>query len=258
MSAEFEKAVADVAFLNGEYERAAEMFREGARDGDAMAAFNYGYCLWKGLGVDYDPKEAKSFFAFARELKGGEAAYNLAMLYMRGEGVAKDYRKAYSFMVESAEKGCIEAQLYLGMAYTSGCMFDPDVVAICMIPYHIQEYRDPYFEIEGEVANFEADEIARYAAVKQDANLAFAWFRKAAYHSPDYVEPLLAKARYLYAKCFSDGLGTEANSTVAGKIMFIAADSGSEEAKIYIAENKLVREIDGVTYAPNRLFGGNR
>lgn len=258
MDIEYEKAVADVAFLNGEYEKAAKMFLDGARAGEAMAAFNYGYCLWKGIGVAYDAKEAKSFFSFARELTGGEAAYNLAMLYMRGEGVVRDYRRAFEYMVESAEMDCIEAQLYLGMAYTSGCMFDPDVVGISMIPFHTPEYRDPYFELDGDVPDFEADEIARYAAVKQDAHLAFYWFRKAAYHNPDYVEPLLAKARYLYAKCFSDGLGTEANAVVAGKLMFIAADSGSEEAKIYIAENKLVRELDGYTYSPGRLSGGRR
>ena len=243
MNFEYEKSVADVAFLRGEHETAAKMYLEGARAADAMASFNYGYCLWRALGVAYDPKEAKSFFAFARELAGGEACYNLAMLYMRGEGVTRDYRKAFSYMMYSAEQNCIEAQLYLGMAYTSGCMFDPDVIGISMIPYHTPEYRDPYSELEGEVPDFEADEIARYAAVKQDANLALYWFRKAAYHSPDYVEPLLAKARFLYAKCFADGLGTDANTQVAGKLMFIAADSGSSEAKLYIAENGLTREL---------------
>ena len=257
MNIEYEKAVADVAFLGGEYEKAAKMFLEGARSGDGMAALNYGYCLWKGIGTQYDPKEAKSFYSFARELEGGEAAYNLAMLYMRGEGVLRDYRKAYAFMVESAENGCIEAQLYLGMAYTSGCMFDPDVVAISMIPFHTPEYRDPYFELDGDVPDFEADEIARYAALKQDAPLALYWFRKAAYHSPDYGEPLLAKARYLYAKCFSDGLGTEANAVVAGKLMFIAADSGSEDAKLFIAENGITREL-AASGASDKLAAGRK
>ena len=48
-------------------------------------AFNYGYCLWRGMGAPYDPKEAKSFFAFARDLEGGEACYNIAMLYLADE-----------------------------------------------------------------------------------------------------------------------------------------------------------------------------
>lgn len=255
MCVEYNKSVADVAFLRGEYETAAQMYLTGARAADVTAAFNYGYCLWRGLGVDYDPKEAKSFFAFAREMAGGEACYNLAMLYMRGEGVVRNYKKAFSYMAYSAQLGCIEAQLYLGMAYTSGCMFDPDVIGISMIPYHTPEYRDPYSELDGFVPDFEQDEIERYAAVKQDAHSALAWFRKAAYHSPDYVEPLLAKARYLYAKCFADGLGTDANFVVASKLMFIAADSGSVEAKMFIAENGLTRELEGGAQT-GRLGGG--
>lgn len=256
MCAQYDKSVADVAFLRGDYEAAANMYLSGARAADVGAAFNYGYCLWRGMGTAYNPKEAKSFFAFAREMKGGESCYNLAMLYMRGEGVTRDYKKAFSYMAYSAELDCIEAQLYLGMAYTSGCMFDPDVIGISMIPYHTPEYRDPYFELEGSVPDFERDEIERYGALKQDANLALYWFRRAAYHSPDYVEPLLAKAKYLYAKCFSDGLGTDANFTVAAKLMFIAADSGSVEAKTFIAENGLVRELSAKE--PTQRLGGKR
>ena len=63
----FEKSVADVLFMNGEYERAAEMYLEGARDGEEIAAFNYGYCLLHGYGVNQDPECAKSFFTFARD-----------------------------------------------------------------------------------------------------------------------------------------------------------------------------------------------
>ena len=63
---------ADVLFMRGEYEKAAEMYLEAARDGDIDASFNYGYCLMHGIGVDYDPAEAKSFFAFARDMEGAE------------------------------------------------------------------------------------------------------------------------------------------------------------------------------------------
>ena len=40
-----EKLKADAEFLAGNYETAADMYLEGARDGDALSAFNYGYCL---------------------------------------------------------------------------------------------------------------------------------------------------------------------------------------------------------------------
>ena len=226
-----------------DYEKAAEMYLEGAREGDALASFNYGYCLWRGLGVPYDPREAKSFFAFARDLEGGEACYNIAMLYLHGEGVVKDYVKSYEYMKISAGQGCIEAQLYLGMAYTSGCMFEPDIVGINMIPCHTTEYRNDSFLLDGEVLDFELDEALRYSAIRQDARQAFEWFQTAARHSSAYDEDLVAKGKYLYARCYVDGLGTDFDRDKSVRLMLAAEKSGSPEATAYILENGITREM---------------
>ena len=239
----YNKSTADVAFMEGRISEAAAMYLEGARDGDAMASFNYGYCLWKGLGVDYNPAEAKSFFAFARDLEGGESCYNIAMLYLRGEGVAKDYVKAYEYLKISATQGCIEAQLYLGMAYTSGCMFEPDIVGICMIPFHTPEYRDDTLLLEGDVEDFERDEDLRYSAIKQDSRQAFEWFQTAARHSTSYVEDLVAKGKFLYARCYVDGLGTDFDRDKSVRLMLAAQKSGSAEATAYIIENGISADM---------------
>ena len=239
----YEKLRADVKFLEGDYEGAAKMYLDGARDGDALASFNYGYMLWRGLGVKRDPAEAKSFFAFARDMEGGEACYNIAMLYLHGEGVPKDYKKAYDYMRISASGGCLEAQLYLGMAYTSGCMFEPDVIGISMIPTHKPEYRNYSDMIEGYVPDFEEDEALRYSAVKQDARRAFEWFQIASRHDPTYVEELVAKGKYLYARCYVDGLGTDFDRDKSIRLMLLAGKSGSPEAIQYIAENGITPEM---------------
>ena len=239
----YEKSVADVKFIRGEYAEAAAMYLDGARDGDRQASFNYGYCLWHGFGVDKDPKEAKSFFAFARDMEGGEACYNIAMLYLHGEGVAKDYKKSYEYMKISATQGCIEAQLYLGMAYTSGCMFEPDIGGICLIPCHTPEYRNDAFLLEGDVIDFELDEALRYSAVRQDARQAFEWFQTAARHSTAYVEDLVAKGKYLYARCYVDGLGTDFDRDKSVRLMLAAQKSGSAEATAYIIENGITEQM---------------
>ena len=239
----YEKSVADVEYMSGNYETAAKMYLEGARDGDVMASFNYGWCLWKGIGVEYNPTEAKSFFSFARDMAGGESCYNLAMLYLRGEGVLKDYVKCIEFMKIAAEHGCIEAQLYLGVAYTSGCVFEPDIVGISMIPAHKTEYRMDVFLLDGDVEGFEEDEDKRYSAIKQDAKMAFEWFQTAARHDPSYVEDLVAKGKYLYARCYVDGLGTDFDRDKSIRLMLAAKKSGSPEAIAYIAENGITPEM---------------
>lgn len=234
----YEKLSADVEFLNGNYAVAADMFLEGARDGDSLAAFNYAYCLWRGIGVERDPLEAKSFFTFAKNLDGGEACYNLAVMYLFGDGVPRNYSKAINFMNDAARLGCIEAKLYMGMAYTLGAVFMPDVIGISMIPYHKAEYRDPYAPaLVGDVLESEEEENERFTVIRADARRAFEWFRSAAHHNPTYVSELVAKGQFLYAKCYLDGLGTEFDRNRGLQIMMIAGKSGSGEAIGFLREN---------------------
>lgn len=243
------KLEADVLFLNSEYEAAADKYLDGAREGDRLSAFNYGYCLWKGLGRAYNPKEAKSYFAFARDLDGGEACYNLAMMYMHGEGVSRDYKKALQYMTISAEQGAIEAQLYLGMAYTLGCMFEPDIVGISLIPFHKPEYRrEDSFLLSGNTYD-EREEDERFSVISADAREAFLWFQTAARHDPTYVSELVAKGKYLYAKCYIDGLGTDFDRMRGARIMLLAGKEGSSEAIAFLKENG----ID-----PNQLLSDGR
>lgn len=229
----FELNTAKVLFLDKEYERAAEMFYEGATEGNAEAAFNYAYCLANGYGVERDLALAKSFYTFASTYVG-EAAYNLAVMYLHGSGVKRDYRRTVEYMNDAAELGVIEAQLYLGVAYTLGSLFEPDIVSISLIPYHTPEYNTQTYYLEGEVPDMEADEAARIAAIRHDPVSAFSWFRIAAKHSPDYVEELSSKGKYLYARCFLDGLGTDFNLNRGNGLMLLAAADGSEEAMSYL------------------------
>lgn len=255
----YEKLVADVAFLKGEYKAAAEMYLEGARDGDALASFNYGYCLWRGLGVEKNSLEAKSFFAFSREMEGGEAAYNLAMLYLSGDGVLKDYKKAVEYMTLSANRGCIEAQLYMGVANTQGCLFEPDIVGISMIPCHKPEYRHDLPELDGfvpDISDFERDEELRYSAIKQDGRAAFEWFKMAARHDPTYVEELSAKGKYLYARCYVDGLGTDFDREKSLRLMALAGKAGSSDAILYFQEHGITPEMISDAAKPKGIRGG--
>ncbi len=236
----YEQSVADRRFLVGEEETAAAMYLEGARDGDARAAFNYGYCLLYGRGVPTDFERAREFFMFARDLEQGEACYNLAMLYLHGTGVVRDYHRAFSYMRAAAEMGCVEAQLYLGTVYTTGCMFEPDVVGISLIPCHTPIYRSTdTFLLEGFIPDAEADEDARFSVCSADGREAFLWFRTAAHHDPTYVSDLVAKGQYLYAKCYVDGLGTDYDHRKAARLMLAAGKSGSQEAIAYLQENNI-------------------
>lgn len=241
---DFNKSEADVAYINGEYKRFARLCHEGAREGSDIAAFNYGYCLYKGIGVEKNYSEAKSFFTFARELEGGAACYNLAIMHMEGQGVQKSYHAALRYMHDAADMGCVEAQLYLGMAYTLGYLLYPDIVLISMVPYHKAEMRDINAPLlVGEVIDAELDEDVRYSVIKADARRAFEYFRDAAYHSPDYVEDLVAKGQFLYAKCYVDGMGVDFDRDKSLRLMLMAGKNGSAEAVEYLASAGVTEQM---------------
>ncbi len=239
----FEKGTADVLFMRGEYEAAAQMYLEGAREGEEIASYNYAYCLLNGYGVDYDPELAKSFFSFARDMNGGESCYNLALLYLEGRGVDKNYRTAIQYMSDAADLGCVEAKLYLGMAYTTGYILYPEVTGICMIPFHKSEFCTAAYLLEGDGGSFEADEDERFSVIKADARRAFEYFSDAAHSDPTYVEDLVAKGKYLYAKCYIDGMGVDFNREAGLRLMLTAGKSGSEDAVAFLAENGITERL---------------
>lgn len=225
-----------VLFIEGRHKEAARLFLEAAREGDPEAAFDYAFCLQFGFGTEKNEREAVSFYRFAQE-KIGEASYNLAVMYMHGAGVRRDYKKSYSYMLDAARADIIEAQLYLGVAHTMGSLFEPDIIAISLLPYHTSIGRDPSLVLTGDVPDEEEDEEARITAVRQDLVTAHEWFRTAAMHDSTYVEELSKRSKYLYARCFVDGVGTDFNREAAEQLMLLAANDGSLEAYSYIAEN---------------------
>ena len=224
---------ANVLFIEGKHREAVKMYYNGALEGDAECAHNYGYCLLYGIGTDRDPEAAKSFFVFASSAVG-ESLYNLAVMYLHGVGVKRDYVKAVEYMTDAADADVIEAQLYLGIAHTLGSLFEPDIVCISKIPYHTAIYREEGMMLEGYVPDNEYDEEMRIRAIRQDLSSAFYWFSKAARHSSDYCEDLAKKSKFLYARCFLDGVGTDFNRDKANDLMLIAAAEGSEDALYYL------------------------
>lgn len=240
----FDLTGANLAFVEGDTARAAQLYLEGAREGNAMAAANYAYCLRYGIGVTQDGAKAKSFYSFAKESDDGECYYNLAVMYIHGEGVRVNYKTAFSCMRASAARGCLEAQLYLGMLYTTGAMFNPDVVGVHKIPTRTTVYRTAdTFLLSGDIPDLEADEEARFSVTPADAREAFLYFRDAARNKIGSADEIVAKAQYLYAKCFLDGLGTEIDQKKGGRIMLLSAKSGSQEALGYLIENNLTPQM---------------
>ncbi len=220
-------------YLEGKYDEALAFFLGGASEGCAECAFHYAYMKLRGVGTAVDFAEARTYFNLASHYVG-EACYNLSVMYMHGLGTTRDYKKSFEYMNDAADMGVIEAQLYLGMAHTIGYLIEPNIISISLIPYHTPEFRDRFAMLEGEVPDSEEDEEKRIRAVRLDHRTAFEWFRESAMHPSDYVEELSQNAKYLYARCYLDGLGVDFNRDCANRLMLLAAADGSRDAMTYL------------------------
>ena len=58
-------------------ERAAELYRQAAQQGDARAQCNLGFCYYQGIGVEADDKQATEWFQ-----KAADQDYLLSLIHI--------------------------------------------------------------------------------------------------------------------------------------------------------------------------------
>jgi TPR repeat protein len=113
------------AFKAKDYEKAAELLRPLAEDGDAYAQDVLGLLYFGGLGVEgtgvrKSYKKAVKWYRKAAEQGHFGAQNNLGAMYLEGNGVKKSYDEALRWIRLSADQGYARAQKNLGMMYLKG------------------------------------------------------------------------------------------------------------------------------------------
>ena len=84
----------EAAYNAGNYQKALEIFKPLAEQGDARAQYNLGVVYDEGEGVPQDYTEAIKWYRLAAEQRFFLAQYNLGVKYDDGEGVPQDYTEA--------------------------------------------------------------------------------------------------------------------------------------------------------------------
>lgn len=115
---------ADSLYRAGDFDKAVEVYRQSAEEGNAEAQFDIGYAYYTGEGISRDYTSAAMWFKRSARQQFAKAMYNLAYCYMNGRGVPRDYDKAYSLLVESAEKEYKRAQLTLADCFARGVLVE--------------------------------------------------------------------------------------------------------------------------------------
>lgn len=101
-------------------EKALELWHQAADLGSVDACFNLGVCYSNGYGTDVSMKKAFGFYERAAEAGNKDAKFLVALCYFGGEGVYKSYDAAVSIFRELALDGYADAQYYMGVCYENG------------------------------------------------------------------------------------------------------------------------------------------
>lgn len=67
-----------------------------AKDGDAEAQFNLGWCYGTGTGIQQDDKEAMKWYKKAAKQDYASAIRNIGLYYMNGDGAVERMKKKVS------------------------------------------------------------------------------------------------------------------------------------------------------------------
>lgn len=87
--------------------RALTLLEQGARGGEASAAFRIGMLLEKGDSVALDQPRALAYFRAAAAGGAAEAMHNLGVAYSTGRGVKRDYAEALAWLVLAKKRGAV-------------------------------------------------------------------------------------------------------------------------------------------------------
>lgn len=117
---QFDTFRAQSAFMNQEYERAFELFKAKAEEGDVLSQHNLGMMYYRGLGTGKDKGAARDWFEAAAAQDDDDSQYKLALMYDDKLSEIHNIERALKFYEAVALKGNARAQLRLGIVYTYG------------------------------------------------------------------------------------------------------------------------------------------
>jgi TPR repeat protein len=108
------------AYRDGDYAKAAQLWRPLADKGDAEAQYRLGSMYAEGKGVERNDATALMWFQRAAERGNAAAQYNVGASYATGVGVEKNDAEAAKWFRRAADQGMAFAELNLGLLYAAG------------------------------------------------------------------------------------------------------------------------------------------
>lgn len=121
-------------------EEAIVWFHRVAVKGDIDAQYSLGYCYYYGVGAEVDYRSAFKWLSMASAMEHREAKALLAECHYYGKGTTQDYEAALALYLDLAKRDVADAQYSVGFCYFHGlgapCDYYEAVLWLCKAAIH--------------------------------------------------------------------------------------------------------------------------
>lgn len=108
------------AYLAKDYDKALEILKPLAEQGNSDAQVTLGLMYDYGHGVEQDTATAIEWYTRAAEQGQPVVQHDLGVKYFQGKGIERDYRQAAKWWEQAANAGLADSQFNLGLMYYRG------------------------------------------------------------------------------------------------------------------------------------------
>jgi TPR repeat protein len=211
------------AYLDKDYERAYEILKPLADQGNSDAQVTLGLMYDYGHGVERDPARAIEWYTRAAEQGIPLIQHDLGVKYFQGqEGIPQDYLEAAKWWEQAANAGLSDSQFNLGLMYYRGLGLEQDYAKASELFLRAAEQ---------DHANAQYSLAVMYAFAQgkeRDYAEALKWFRKSA-------EQDVAQAQYNLGVFYENGYGVAKDPDEAKIWYRKAADQDLDKARERLA-----------------------
>lgn len=205
------------AYISGDYDRALQILKPLAENGDPEAQKVLGIMYDYGHGLEKDLQEALYWYIRSAEQGQPAVQYQVGAKYFRGEGTEQDYAEAAKWWEMAANGGQVDAQFNLGLMYYRGLTMERDNFKAAQLFQLAADQGHGYAQYSLAVM------YSFGQSVDKNYDIALKWFRKSS-------EQGVAQAQYNMGVYYDNGYGVEKDTQLARKWYERASAQGLDEA----------------------------
>ena len=194
-----------------------ELIKKAIKAGNPKGYNVMGVCYKRGIGVERNLEKSVEYFFSSAKLGFAAGQYNLGVAFFTGKGISKDYKKSVLWLEKAVKQDCDIAFEYLGRCYREGKGVTKNLIKAFELTKITasQGYARAQFILGLCYANG--------TGVRQNYKEAVYWYRKSANQG-------YAKAQNNLGNCYKYGNGCEKSLELAVDLFLKSSEQGNIKA----------------------------